>query len=129
MSPFQSESEAHHGFPGFSMLRKIIWGDFEVCSSRIVARLSKHRDILDVEANACHAVESKTERHQQSSHRELLECLEVFKWLGAADTEDHLDKLQRLHAECTGMWFFERPEYKSWSGGTQKLLWVNGIPG
>jgi hypothetical protein len=111
------------------MLRKIIWGDFEICSSRIVGSLSKHRDILDLEAIACHAAESKIERHQQSSHRELLECLEVVKWLSPADTEDHLDKLQQLRAECTGMWFFTRPEYKSWSRGAQKLLWVNGIPG
>ena len=111
------------------MFRKIVRGNFEAQSSRIVARLAKHRDIIDLEANASHAIESKTERHQQSSHRELLECLEVVKWLSPADTEDHLDKLQQLRVECTGMWFFARPEYKSWSSGTQKLLWVNGIPG
>ena len=111
------------------MLRKIIWSNFEADSSRIVVRLAKHRDILDFEANACHAVEFKTERHQQSSHCELLECLEVVKWLSPADTEDHLDKLQQLFADCTGMWFFARTAYKSWLGGTQKLLWVNGTPG
>lgn len=111
------------------MLKRIIWSDFEAHSTRIIVKLSKHREIFDLEANACHAIESKTARHQQNSHRELLECLEVVKWLNPADTEDHFDRLQRLRADCTGMWFFETPEYKSWADGAQKLLWVNGIPG
>lgn len=127
---YRSDLEAQHGFfLGFSLLRKIIWGDFEVRSSRIVASLSEHRDLLDLEANACHTVEARYEKHQQNSHRELVESLEVIKWLSPADTEDHLDKLQRLRTECTGMWFFARAEYVNWVEGTQKLLWVNGIPG
>lgn len=129
MPPFQPESKAHRRCLGFSMLRRIIWGNFEAQSTRIIVRLAKHREILDLEANTCHAVESKTERLQESSHRELLECLEVVKWLSPADTEDHFDKLQQLRADNTGTWFFATPEYKAWSNGTQKLLWVNGIPG
>jgi len=111
------------------LLRKILWSDFEARSSRIIVRLKKHRDLVDIEANVCHVIESKTARNYEYSHRELLECLEVIKWLSPADAEGHFERLLRSREIGTGLWFLAKPMIVSWMTSSSKLLWVGGIPG
>ncbi|KAI9721615.1 MAG: hypothetical protein M1828_005105 [Chrysothrix sp. TS-e1954] len=113
----------------FLLLKKIIWSDFEAQSSRIIASLEKHKNLVDLEANSCHVEESKAARRQQKSHNELLECLEVVKWLNPADAEDQFVRLQQIRVEGTGQWFFTRSEVKCWLDESQQLMWVVGIPG
>ena len=126
---YSANIKAYNHCLGFLLFKKILWSDFEAKSDRIIVNLEKHKNLVDLEANFCHIEESKSARRRQNSHQELLECLEVIKWLGPADTKDRFENLQRARAEGTGTWFFMRPEVKAWSSGTQKLLWVKGIPG
>jgi hypothetical protein len=126
---YPTNIKAHHHYLGFILFRRILWSDFETKSDRIIVNLEKHKNLVDLEANLCHIEESESARRQQNSHQELLECLEVIKWLNPADTEDRLENLQRARVESTGTWFLMRPEVKAWSSGAQKLLWVKGIPG
>ncbi|KAI9654330.1 MAG: hypothetical protein M1821_006646 [Bathelium mastoideum] len=114
---------------GARLLRRILWNDFQAESSRIMANISRHRDLIDVEMNASNVVEAKAAREIDRIGYDLFKCVEVTKWLSPADVNDNLERLRTCHLKGTGDWLFKEHRLKAWMTGQQKLFWVYGIPG
>ena len=58
---------------------------------------------------------------------------DTFAWLNIQqeNQDDELDRLLRKRQPGTCEWLFKHPKYISWAtdAHTDRVLWVNGIPG
>ena len=127
-----------------------LWKTFDSRFEFILENLRKHRDLIDLEANAIDIVEAKAWRSKQLEEdrrrrveraedldrmeRERLarQVREAVAWLGAnEEQEDTLAKLLRAHDSVNSHWSLTTPKILSWieQGRENLFLWLNGKPG
>jgi hypothetical protein len=102
-----------------------------------ISRFRLHREDVEMEAEACHMIESAKE-HELALHDRQLAALErkahlekhLRSLLSPIDYVDRQRKVLRLRQSCTGEWLFDEPEYEGWkTSTTSSLLNLFGIPG
>jgi Cdc6-like AAA superfamily ATPase len=50
-------------------------------------------------------------------------------WLSAPDPSHNLNEARRKRQEGTGSWFLQSRAFENWRSGTDRYLWLTGIPG
>ena len=53
----------------------------------------------------------------------------VLNWLAAPDPSSNFNSARTKCHPGTGFWLLEHPSFLEWKSGTQKCLWLHGIPG
>lgn len=117
-----------------------LWKDFEARFHGILARLVRHRDLVDKEASSIAIVEAQKWRiqhqlevDQQERRRQDFLLQDSISWLEIQDRaqEDYLDKLSHRRQPGTCEWVLRNSHLASWMDNRdgEPLLWLKGIPG
>jgi hypothetical protein len=55
------------------------------------------------------------------------EAVKALRWLSNINHEFNHSNAQKLREEDTGLWFLSCPEFKAWTDGPAKALWLHAI--
>ena len=134
----------------WKMMFDSLWKSFDLRFNMILESMRKHRDLIDLEANANNIVEAKLWRTTQLEHitRWRLEVSEATKraeieraashvreasvWLKASQTqEDRLDRLSASVSNASNKWILDQDKISSWMNHDAKytFVWLHGKPG
>ena len=117
-----------------------LWKSFEIRFDGILAKLSRHREMLTKEAIAIDIVEARRWRAQALDDLEIREKRRVdihmhdtIAWLNVQQEhqDDELDRLLSKRQPGTCDWVFRHTEFLTWQNDAHAdpILWVKGIPG
>ncbi|GIZ46852.1 hypothetical protein CKM354_000996100 [Cercospora kikuchii] len=131
------------------------WKEFEGRLSNCVAVIASHKELVEAQAKAVDAQESRQSRidtrddlahllehagHAEETFRQhnaeqlVRRRIHVQTWLDACDTETDQDHRHETRTTfgATGKWLLDSAKYRAWCESEfdyAPLLWVTGIPG
>ena len=122
------------------VLFTVSWGLFEKRLSKIIERLSLHRDLLDKEAAAAHYLEMRKFKDKCQAEEDAFEARtcnmmtrDVLGWLSAGEDrqEERIDRISDVCQSEACDWVLEDPQVRLWIQDDcgDAILWMTGIPG
>ena len=122
------------------ILFTVSWGLFEKRLSKIIERLSLHRDLLDKEAAAAHYLEMRKFKDKCQVEEDAFETRtsnmmtrDVLRWLSAGEDrqEERIDRISDVCQSEACDWVLEDPQMRLWiqDDCDDAILWMTGIPG
>jgi hypothetical protein len=105
--------------------------------SEAVGRFRQHREDVEMEAEACHMIESAKHYELELRDRELAASerksqlrKHLLHLLSPIDSAGKQRKLLKVRQEGTGNWLSHNDDYNAWKNSTQSsVLSIFGIPG
>lgn len=122
-------------------LFKSAWKDFKTSFQHILDDLSRHKLLVESQANLIQIQEAQADRAFIRNQFNMAEdanrqkrYLDVMNWLSAADSVIDQEAAARVRSEVpsTGQWILQDAKVKAWVDPNSSLipiLWMNGIPG
>jgi hypothetical protein len=119
------------------LIFKLSWKDMDSRVQEIVDDMKRHRELVDMEAQAEDIERSQRERDvvkesilEKAKIRMARNRKECLTWLGAEEVHPRQMKEDALSRQApeTGSWFLNSTELRGWMEGKHHL-WLHGKPG
>ncbi|KAH6884219.1 hypothetical protein B0T10DRAFT_609019 [Thelonectria olida] len=113
-------------------LTSLAWPTKEAKARKLLAQVSQYKNTI----NLALTVESSRDIREIKDkatqiHTELSELQRnaVYRWLQSTDPSSLHHQACKLYESGTGDWIFRCAEWKSWTQGINRCIWIYGVPG